>query len=107
MCLETLQEISTPDEVIMSFVADELKKALSGAGAAAWESLFQTQPALRKRIPEIIAAKAKGSFLVARKCMDFLNSVDTPYQVFNTLKSLPSTLTDTYDELMKRIDSLR
>ncbi|KAJ7132644.1 ankyrin repeat-containing domain protein [Mycena filopes] len=65
---------------------------------------IHTRPDLRDEIHTQIAATVDGMFLLAKLHIDALSTKSTVKAVRAALKSLPTDLSATYEEAMKRID---
>ncbi|KAJ7159603.1 ankyrin repeat-containing domain protein [Mycena filopes] len=65
---------------------------------------IQTRPQLRHEIHGQIATTVDGMFLLAKLHIDALSTKSTVKAVREALKSLPTDLSATYEEAMKRID---
>ncbi|KAH6700624.1 hypothetical protein BKA61DRAFT_495796, partial [Leptodontidium sp. MPI-SDFR-AT-0119] len=64
-----------------------------------------TDPGLRLLVTTTIRDKAQGMFLLAQLHLDSLANSQTPNEVRKALEILPTTLLETYNEVMDRIAS--
>ena len=112
--------LQTPPEEIRAYVEYEISKEVGSYGSQLYDNRRYSirasrpdatrlgrrcakDPALLKRIPDVIVDRADGRFLFAKLYLDSLRSKQTKRHIEDTLESFPDELDKIYDEAMQRI----
>lgn len=111
-------DIFTPTDVLKRYVEEELEKEI-GYGSEQWDTRRHAgrpdsttfgrkaskDPKLRERIPEVIAEKAAGRFLLAKLYLDSVKTKETLRAIQDTLDNFPEDVKDMYEESMQRVQN--
>ena len=68
---------------------------------------LEHKPSLKQQIPEEVAKKSNGMYLLARLYIDSLKTMSTVKQIEDTLMALPEDLDTVYEEKLQRIRKQR
>ena len=94
-------EISSDDEDVRKYLSQELRSQSQLVEWTTGDSDFEIQ------IIDSIIARVAGMFLLARLYMDILVHLPTKRAVRKALKTLPTSINDTYTEAWNRVQAQR